>query len=323
MFVRRHTVGANGQTGPGWRDDPSEPHPCPLGPGPEPLVLVAAPADQVGVYPPQGAAESRPIEVAVVVDPALDVRIEHPCQILQGLVASSVECPPTNRLPYCLQRLWTSRGQERDTELTPAPDSRPRTKLVSEKVERLDRIISLTVSIPAVDELRLLRMQNQPAGPETALQGAPQFPSLLGTSTMADEVVRISFEWDAWKVPHHPHVEGVVQEQIGEARAYHPTLRSSRRTRYDAAILHLYRSLQPAARCRGAPKGNPYVYGPLSGAVPNRCCRSSSERRRLAPSRTASSAGGSPGLHQSPIGPAGSHRSPHGRSLPGWAPGSA
>src|SRR5258705_9367696 len=154
-------------------DDPSEPHPCPLGPGPEPLVLVAAPADQVGVYPPQGAAESRPIEVAVVVDPALDVRIEHPCQILQGLVASSVECPPTNRLPYCLQRLWTSRGQERDTELTPAPDSRPRTKLVSEKVERLDRIISLTVSIPAVDELRLLRMQNQPAGPETALQGAP------------------------------------------------------------------------------------------------------------------------------------------------------
>src|SRR6202140_2733256 len=59
-----------------------------------------------------------------------------------------------------------------------------------------------------------------------------------------------------------------------------------------------------SARCRGAPKGNPYVYGPLSGAVPNRCCRSSSERRRLAPSRTASSAGGSPGLHQSPTGPA-------------------
>src|ERR1700680_1162635 len=106
-------MGKQGRVG---ADDPSEPHPCPLGPGPEPLVLVAAPADQVGVYPPQGAAESRPIEVAVVVDPALDGRIEHPCQILQGLVASSVECPPTNRLPYCLQRLWTSRGQERDTE---------------------------------------------------------------------------------------------------------------------------------------------------------------------------------------------------------------
>src|SRR5580700_1265609 len=128
------------------------------------------------------------------------------------------------------------------------------TKLVSEKVERLDRIISLTVSIPAVDELRLLRMQNQPTGPETALQGAPQCPSLLGTSTMADEVVRISFEWDAGKVPYHPHVEGVVQEQIREARAYHPTLRSSRRTRYDAAILHLYRSLQPALDVEARPR---------------------------------------------------------------------
>src|SRR5712672_4018816 len=122
------------------------------------------------------------------------------------------------------------------------------------KSKRLDRIISLTVSIPAVDELRLLRMQNQPAGTETALQGAPQCPSLLGTSTMADEVVRISFEWDAGKVPHHPHVEGVVQEQIREARAYHPTLRSSRRTRYDAAILHLYRSLQPALDVEARPR---------------------------------------------------------------------
>src|ERR1700730_14995315 len=28
-----------------------------------------------------------------------------------------------------------------------------------------------------------------------------------------------------------------------------------------------------SARCRGAPKGNPYVYGPLSGAVPNRPSR--------------------------------------------------
>ena len=54
-------MGKQGRVG---ADDPSEPHPCPFGPGPEPLVLVAAPADQVGVYPPQGAAESRPIEVA-------------------------------------------------------------------------------------------------------------------------------------------------------------------------------------------------------------------------------------------------------------------
>src|SRR5260370_19376464 len=71
---------------------------------------------------------------------------------------------------------------------------------------------------------------------------------------MAGEVGRKSLEWDAGKVPHHPHVKVVVQEQIREARAYHPTLRSSRRTRYDAAILHLYRSLQPALDVEARPR---------------------------------------------------------------------
>src|SRR3984893_14226640 len=254
MFVRRHTVGANGQTGLGWRGRPERTTPLPPRSGTGAACTCCGPSGPGRRLSAAGCGREPTHRSGCNSDPALDVRIEHPCQILQGLVSSSVECPPTNRLPYCLQRLWTSRGQERDTALTPAPDSRPRTKLVSEKVERLDRIISLTVSIPAVYELRRLRMQNQPAGPETALQGAPQCPSLLGTSTMADDVVRISFEWDAGKVPQHPHVEGVVQEQIREARAYPPTLRSSRRTRYEAAILHLYRSLQPALDVEAHPR---------------------------------------------------------------------
>src|SRR6266478_8408035 len=50
-------------------DDPSKPVPCPRGPRAEPLVLIAAPADQVGVYPPQGLEQYRFVEMAVVVDP--------------------------------------------------------------------------------------------------------------------------------------------------------------------------------------------------------------------------------------------------------------
>src|ERR1700694_4913713 len=109
-------MGKQGRVG---ADDPSEPHPCPLGPGPEPLVLVAAPADQVGVYPPQGAAESRPIEVAVVVDPALDVRIEHPCQILQGLVASSVECPRRTVCRIAFSAFGLAAGRKETPSLPP------------------------------------------------------------------------------------------------------------------------------------------------------------------------------------------------------------
>jgi hypothetical protein len=36
--------------------------------------------------------------VAVIVDPALDVGIEHPRQIGKGLVAPTMECPPSDRL---------------------------------------------------------------------------------------------------------------------------------------------------------------------------------------------------------------------------------
>src|SRR6516164_9505471 len=75
-------------------DDPSKPVPCPRGPRAEPLVLIAAPADQVGVYPPQGLEQCRFVEMAVVVDPTGDVRVEHPRQIIQGLVAPSMGCPP-------------------------------------------------------------------------------------------------------------------------------------------------------------------------------------------------------------------------------------
>src|SRR5437868_11515303 len=183
---------------------PDFPRTALLGPGPEPLVLVAAPADQVGVYPPQGAAESRPIEVAVVVDPALDVRIEHPRQIIQGLVAPSMECPSTNRLPYCLQRFRTCRRQERDAELPTVPDRRPRPKLIAEEVKRLDRIVSPPVRILAVDELRLLRMQSQPAGRDACPQGAPQCPRLFGASAVADDIVGVPLERDVGKVPYHP-----------------------------------------------------------------------------------------------------------------------
>src|SRR5215469_12664263 len=112
--------------------------------------------------------------MAVVVDPALDIRVEHPRQIIERLIAPSMECPPPDRLPYCLACLRTCCGQKRNTELASAPDCGPRPKLVAEKVERLDRIVPSPVGIPAVDELCLLRMQHQPAGLEACLPRVSQ-----------------------------------------------------------------------------------------------------------------------------------------------------
>ena len=66
--------------------NPSQPV-SPFRPPAQTLELAACPADQVGVNAAQSRMSSRPIEVTVVVDPALNARIVHLRQIVQGYIA--------------------------------------------------------------------------------------------------------------------------------------------------------------------------------------------------------------------------------------------
>ena len=59
----------------------------------QPFELSARPADDIDIDPPEGRAQLRPIELAVVVDPAFDVLIVLFGQILQGFVAVMVKRP--------------------------------------------------------------------------------------------------------------------------------------------------------------------------------------------------------------------------------------
>jgi hypothetical protein len=59
--------------------------------------LAARPADDKGIDPLQGRTQPRPVEVAVVVDPASNVRIVLHSQILQGHVAAMVQRPAPDR----------------------------------------------------------------------------------------------------------------------------------------------------------------------------------------------------------------------------------
>src|ERR1700677_3973945 len=102
--------------------------------------------------------------MAVVVDPAPDIRVAFACQIIQGHVAPMMEFPPSDRLPDCFQRVRTGGGQKRDAVLTATPNRSPRPERVAEKIERLDWKVTTPVRVLAVDEFRLLRVQNQPAG---------------------------------------------------------------------------------------------------------------------------------------------------------------
>src|SRR4051812_33176290 len=93
-------------------DDPRQPVSCTFGPLMQSLELVARPADQEGIDPMQSRGQLRLVEVAVVVDPALDVRSVHPCQIRQGFVGPMMERPPSDRLPDCFPRVRTGRRQK-------------------------------------------------------------------------------------------------------------------------------------------------------------------------------------------------------------------
>src|SRR5260370_8771907 len=71
---------------------------------------------------------------------------------------------------------------------------------------------------------------------------------------MTNGVIRVALERDERTGSRHPHVERIMQKQIRQGGAYDPSLRSSRHSRHDAAILHLYRSLQPALNVEQHPR---------------------------------------------------------------------
>ena len=70
------------------------------------------------VDPTQGRLQRRFVEVAVVVDPAADIRVEHPHQVVQRVVAPRLESPSLDRLTDRFHGLGTS-CRENDTPYSP------------------------------------------------------------------------------------------------------------------------------------------------------------------------------------------------------------
>ena len=75
----------------------------------EGLELPMRPSRQDEVDATQGGIEGRLVETAVVFDPATDVVVEHPRQVVQRLVAALVELPMSDGLPDRLESLGAER----------------------------------------------------------------------------------------------------------------------------------------------------------------------------------------------------------------------
>ena len=91
---------------------PCKPIPRAFGLVTQPLQLPARPADDIDIDPLEGRTQVRPVELAVVVDPAFDARIVRLGQILQGLVAVMVKRPTPDCPADGRQRFRSGCGQE-------------------------------------------------------------------------------------------------------------------------------------------------------------------------------------------------------------------
>ena len=123
----------------------------------QPLVFAARPADDIDIDPLEGRTQPRPIEVAVVVDPALNVRVVRLSQTLQGLVAVMVKGPAPDCPAYGLQRFRAGRGHEAVRVDIPVPHRLSRSEREPEKVERLVRKVTAPVRILACASSALLQ----------------------------------------------------------------------------------------------------------------------------------------------------------------------
>ena len=115
-------------------NDIRQPVMCPPLVASQGLELPMRPSCQDTVDVPQGGIEGRLVETAVVVDPATDMVVEHPCQIVQRLVAALVECPVSDSLPDRFESFAAGRRTERDAEPLP-PARQPRPKRIAEEIE--------------------------------------------------------------------------------------------------------------------------------------------------------------------------------------------
>src|ERR1700693_1487848 len=84
------------------------------------LELPMGSSRQDAVDVPKGWVKSRLVVTAIIVDPATDVRVEHPRQIIKRLVAALMKRPAANCLPNRFESFVARRWAEHDAKPMPS-----------------------------------------------------------------------------------------------------------------------------------------------------------------------------------------------------------
>src|SRR5580704_1942265 len=166
------------------------------------------------------------VEGPVIVDPALDLRIDLLSKAGQVLAAAAVEVPVPDLLAFRLLRLAADR-RGKASEIASSPLGQATPEGVAEEIEAGVLEVPPAVRVLAVHDLRLHGMQLKTQGPEPLGDGGPQMAGLFLGVAVSDNIIRVTFKRAAREFPVHPRVERVVHEQVSQQRRDRGTLWSN------------------------------------------------------------------------------------------------
>ena len=198
--------------------DLGQPRHRPAFPALEPFVFPAGPPHQVPVEPAEEVEQPGAVEAPVVVDPPLHDAVEHQRKVAEGLVTALGPVPGADLRSHGLHRVPADRRQERHGMLAVPVFGQPGPELIPQERERRDLMIAAPVSVLAVDDPGLARMQFQADFGQAGSDRIPHLAGLLLAGAVHHRVIAVPLEPDAREIPRHPGVERVMHEQVGDQR---------------------------------------------------------------------------------------------------------
>ena len=204
-----------------------QPFPCsPLVPA-ESDVFPLRPSHQELIQRAQGATKCRGVKSSIILHPPHDHGSGPPGEFVQPEIGPMMQPPATYALPHRLGRVPTYCGCETDEALSHTILRRTWAKGITQKVEALHRIVPPPIGILAVHDLRLVRVKFQVPLPSGVPKRISEGTRLRFAHTVAADVVSVALEGDLGVLLRHPPIECLMQNQVGQKRADHRTLRCS------------------------------------------------------------------------------------------------
>ena len=172
--------------------------------------------------------ERRFIVLPIVVYPSSKDWITDAGQLFQAFVTPQVKSPTPHLSAYLFGRLITD-GRKEANKVSPVSRlAKARAKGKTQEIKSLVRVATWPLVILTVDNPRLLRMKLQLALGKPPLNRRSDPFGLPLTSAMDDDVIGITLKGNGWITPPHPHIERIMEEEIGQQRAdYSPNAKGN------------------------------------------------------------------------------------------------